>query len=64
MANFDKNVADANNIASLSGAILVVNPEFTKFVIIIRYVFFGLALIAGIIYIIRFRKIPVEERII
>lgn len=64
VTTFERNITDYTNIADISGGVLVVNPEFTKYTFVIRYIFFGFSLVAAIIYIARFRKIPISERIL
>ena len=41
-----------------------VNSQFTTYTIVIRYVFFTIAIAALILYLLRYLKIPVEKRII
>jgi ABC-type Co2+ transport system permease subunit len=42
----------------------MINSQFTAYTIIIRYVFFVIALVTGILYIYRFNKIPDQHKII
>ena len=44
--------------------VFVVNPEFTTYSIAIRYVYFALALISTIVYLIHYCSVPAKYRII
>jgi len=59
-----ENVTAFKNVDRVAGGVLLINPEFTKYSFVIRYLFFAFSLIAAVIYIVRFRKIPTSERIL
>ena len=52
------------NTSKINTSILVVNPEFTKYTFLIRYVFFLLSVIGSVMYLWRLKKVPIEERIV
>lgn len=43
---------------------MLMNPSFTTYSFVIRYVFFGISLLACVAYALLFRTIPKNERII
>lgn len=51
-------------VAGLFSQSKAVNGEFTAYTIAIRYVFFGLSIVALIFYILRYIKIPAEKKLI
>lgn len=52
------------NVSEVIPEILTVNTEFTKYSIIIRYLYFGLSLIACVVYMVMLRRVPSGEKIV
>jgi len=40
-----------------------INPQFTYYTIIVRYIFFGLSILGLILYLIRYIKIPADQKV-
>jgi hypothetical protein len=40
-----------------------INPQFTYYTIIVRYVFFGLSILSLVLYLIRYVKIPADQKV-
>lgn len=43
---------------------VTINPQFTLFTLLIRYIFFVASMISGVVYLVRFKDVPLEYRTI